>query len=358
MPDELLVTASDPGGLDAAVAEVSRRLNGSVDRVTPLNPFAATLSLRPGILGEAFLRQIVPTLQGRGFSTDLNYLEPVLPNYAFRPGDNPVEAADPGTGDGGAGRVLVVDSPADDLAATPGVEAIGPTVDYDVDGNGLVDEDHGHGLFVASLVEQLAPGAEVVLAGVNGGHLSRHRAAGHRWCSPTPTSSPPSVRPSGCRRGGVERPFDVVNLSLGGAGCPGIGSRFALGRFLRDLADVSARASGIRPVYVAAAGNDGGDVKHFPAAWRDKPTMQAAALAVDLVSPPGAGNEIRAIHKALAAGMLAVGSWTGGARDSFSNCGTWVNAVAAGADTVSRYPSPRAGLAVPAGAARASRRRG
>ena len=277
MPDELLVTASDPGGLDAAVAEVSRRLNGSVDRVTPLNPFAASLSLRPGILGEAFLRQIVPTLQGRGFSTDLNYLEPVLPNYRFRPDDNPVAADDPGTGHGGTGRVLIVDSPADDLAATPGVETIGPTVDYDVDGNGLVDEDHGHGVFVASLVEQLAPGAEVVLAGRQRRRICPQRAAGRRWCSPTPTSSPPSVRPSGSRRRGVERPFDVVNLSLGGAGCAGIGSRFALGRFLRDLADVSAGSSGIRPVYVAAAGNDGGDVKHFPAAWRDKPTMQAAA---------------------------------------------------------------------------------
>ncbi len=38
--------------------------------------------------------------------------------------------------------------------------------------------------------------------------------------------------------------------------------------------------------------------------------------------------------------MLAVGSWTGGARDEFSNCGNWVNAVAAGADTVGGYPSP------------------
>jgi hypothetical protein len=35
-----------------------------------------------------------------------------------------------------------------------------------------VDEDHGHGVYVASLVEQLAPNAEVVLAGVDGGHLS------------------------------------------------------------------------------------------------------------------------------------------------------------------------------------------
>ena len=68
--------------------------------------------------------------------------------------------------------------------------------------------------------------------------------------------------------------------------------------------------------------------------------MQATAAAVDLVSPPGVGDEIRAIQSALAAGMVAVGSWTGGERDSFSNCGPWVNAVAAGAGTVSRYPSP------------------
>ena len=40
--------------------------------------------------------------------------------------------------------------------------------------------------------------------------------------------------------------------------------------------------------------------------------MQATALLVDLVSPPGSGNEVRAIQAELAAGMLAVGSWTGG----------------------------------------------
>ena len=43
---------------------------------------------------------------------------------------------------------------------------------------------------------------------------------------------------------GVDSAFDVVNLSLGGAGCAGIGSRLALGRFLRDLADLSERTAG------------------------------------------------------------------------------------------------------------------
>jgi hypothetical protein len=339
VPDELLVTATGPDRLDDAVAEVSQRLNGSVIGVTPLNPFAASLTLRSGILSEAFLRQIVPTLQGWGYSTDLNYLEPAQPNYHFRPAGNPSVAQNPGRGQGGSGRVLVVDSPAGDTAAAPGVTTLGPVVDYDVDGNGFVDEDHGHGVYVAALIERLAPGTEVVLTGVNGGHL----ADSDRW-SPMVFSDADVIAAIGQAFGlsatGVEHPFDVVNLSLGGAGCGGIGSRLALGRFLRDLADLSAQTTGVRPVYVAAAGNDGGDVKHFPAAWRHKPTMYAAAAAVDLVSPPGVGDEIRAIHAALSAGMLAVGSRTAGVRDSFSNCGTWVNAVAAGKGTVSRYRSP------------------
>jgi Subtilase family len=339
MPDELLVTASDPEGLDAAVAEVSARLNGSVVGVTPLNPFAATLSLRGGTLDDGFLRQIVPTLQGQGFSTDLNYLEPVLPINSFRPADNPVPAVVPSVGRGGNGRVLVVDSPSDRTAATAGVKTMGPLVDYDVDGNGFVDEDHGHGVFVASLIKQAAPSARVVLAGVG----NRRVPASERW-SPMVFSDADVIAAIGEAYGlsatGVGSVFDVVNLSLGGAGCAGIGSRLALGRFLRDLADLSERTRGVRPVYVAAAGNDGADVKHFPAAWRDRPTILAAAAAVDAVNAPGAGDEIRAIQSDLAAGMLAVGSWFGGARDAYSNCGTWVNSTAAGAGTVGRYPSP------------------
>jgi hypothetical protein len=339
MPDELLVTATDPQHLDAALAEVNRRLNGSVIGVKPLNPFAAILSLRSGILDEAFLRQIVPTLQGQGFSTDLNYLEPALPINGFRPADNPVAAAGSPTGQGGQGQVLVVDSPPDKANAAPGMTTIGPLADYDVDGNGFVDEDHGHGVYVASMIKQLAPTAEVELAGVSGAHVP----SSTRW-SPMVFSDGDVIAAIGQAFGlsasGVERSFDVVNLSLGGAGCAGIGSRLALGRFLRDLADLSARTRGVRPLYVAAAGNDGADVKHFPAAWRDRPTMLAAAAAVDLVNPPGAGDEILAIQSALAAGTLAVGSWSGEVRDSFSNCGTWVNAVAAGSGTVSRYPSP------------------
>ena len=285
VPDELLVTASGPQRLAEAVAEVRRRLDGSVTEVTPVNELAATLSLRHGTLSEAFLRQVVPTLQGRGFSTDLNYLEPALPNNGFRPDDNPVEADAGANGQGGDARVLVVDSPADDTKGSH-LHTIGAPVNYDVDGNGFVDEDHGHGVFVASLIDQLAPEADVVLAGVNATHVP----ASARW-SPMVFSDADVIAAIGQAFGlsakGVERPFDVVNLSLGGAGCGDIGSRLALGRFLRDLADLSARSRGVRPVYVAAAGNDGADVKHFPAAWRDPSTIQTTAAGGRPGEPAG-----------------------------------------------------------------------
>ena len=238
------------------------------------------------------MRTVVPTLQGRGWSTDLNYLEPVQPKNHFRPFDNPLEAPAPRPFKGGRASVLVVDSPAP--------EPRGPVV-YDLDGNGKVDEDHGHGPFVASLVKLLAPSAEVVLAGVRG----RQIPSLARW-SPMMFTDADLIRAMGTAFGlspggtAVRRGFNVVNLSLGGAGCDGIAARLPLGRFMRDLAGLAFKLTRVTPRYVAASGNDGGDVKHFPAAWRDKPTIERAADAVDLAlgtgAPTPAGNQIRQIQ--------------------------------------------------------------
>ena len=55
-----------------------------------MNALAARLTLRPGTLTPRFMRFVVPALQGRGWSADLNYFEPAMPNNRFHPFDNPV----------------------------------------------------------------------------------------------------------------------------------------------------------------------------------------------------------------------------------------------------------------------------
>jgi Subtilase family len=334
VPDQLLVAAENAERLTVAVQTVGRRLdNQIVGKPRPINALATRLTLRDGTLTPSFLRNVIPTLQGQGFSADLNYLEPAMPHNGFRPFDNPVEADPPRTFKGGQGSVLVVDSPAQSR-----------TLDWDVENNGKIDEDHVHGPFVASIVRQLAPSASVTLVGVNG-----KRVPGLARWSPMLFSDGDLIRAMangfGLSPGGtaVRQSFDVVNLSLGGAGCDGIAARLPLGRFMRGLALLATKLPAVAPRYVAAAGNDGGDVKHFPAAWRDRPTIEAAADAVDLAlgggSPTVAGNQIRQIQAFLERQMIAVGSWTAGVRDSFSNCGTWVNGRAAGAGAIGAYPS-------------------
>jgi hypothetical protein len=347
-PDELLVSAPNRGLLNEAVDQVARRLENSFVAARPINGLVAQVLVQPGTITDEFLVRTIPTLQGVTFSTDLNYLEPGLPNNFFHPAGNPSEAAPPDLRlDGGRGSVLVLDSPAEPgrYPREPDVvtSTAGPVAVYDVDGNGKIDEDHGHGVFVASLVKRLAPGADVTLYGVDGGHV----LGSGRW-SPMMFSDADLIRSMGAAFGlsfagtATRRTFDVVNMSLGGAGCAGVADRLALGRYMRDLAVVASQL-GRPPRFVAAAGNDGADVKHFPAAFRDGPTMEAAAEAID--GGPGAphspaGNAVRALHAHLARLTVAVGSWTGGTRDTFSNCGKSVNGIAPGSDVVSRYPSP------------------
>ena len=349
-PDQLLVSADNASRLAAAERTVRARLKDAVvGEPSPVNALATRLFLRPGTLTPAFMRSVVPTLQGSGFSADLNYLEPAMPNNSFHPFDNPVPAKAAPSGEGGEGTVLVVDSPPEkQLYDLDG--RFGPIVKYNLGAlpNVTVDEDHGHGVFVASLVKRFAPRAEVFLAGV----IGRQLPGVARW-TPMLFSDADLIRSMGGAFGltsigtlTVERSFNVVNLSLGGAGCDGIAARLPLGRFMRTLAILAAKSTKVMPMYVAAAGNDGADVKHFPAAWRDQLTIDRAADAVDLAlggGPTVAGNQIRQIQAFLERQMHAVGSWTAGVKDSFSNCGTWVDGIAPGAKARSRYPSPRTG---------------
>src|SRR3954471_1832925 len=144
-PNQVLVAVADPSHLDASVTEVVGKLPGSAANTDFKTNLSQVIDVR-NVQVDNILKQL-PSLQGEGYSTDLNYLEPVQPNYGFRPADDPHPAAGnqvPDTGAGGAPSILVLDS-TDDTSL------------YDVDGNGFVDEDHGHGVFVRSIIQRQAP---------------------------------------------------------------------------------------------------------------------------------------------------------------------------------------------------------
>ena len=345
-PDALLVTADNRGLLDEAIAKVQSLLGPAFESAAKLNALAATVKLQPGTLDVAFLEHKIPTLQGTTWSTDLDYFEPALPNNSFRPADNPAKASAATTSIGGKGSVLVLDSPIDlRYAATIaglGVDLAGPTATYDVDGNELIDEDHGHGVFVAALIKRLAPLADVTLYGVNGGQIP----GSARW-SPMMFTDADLIAAMGDGVRAVGQRDDDAPL---------VRRRQPLAR--RRQLRRRRRPARPRPLHARPRRR-----RRRPPADRTSPppattvstsptsrppsatakTMEAAAARIDDEvgqSPSAEGDAVRTIGTDLALRTIAVGSWTAGVRDGFSNCGDWVNAVADGAGTVSRYPSP------------------
>ena len=288
---------------------------------------------------------LLNNLQGVGRSVDLNYLEPAQPNNGFRPADDPQPTdVQPPTSDAPAGSlsVAVIDSTNDQSF-------------FDVDGNRMVDEDNGHGQFVTSIIQRY--GASVILHPV----------------TPSPTN--PSVRPGPAGPGTgrwapmlfedkdiiralaeVDPQTDVINMSLGGVGCTssgfewGIGERLALAHTMSNM-----RLTYDSMQFVAAAGNNGDDVLHFPAAWRNANSMSAIADAIEL-NDPDAAADVRAMSEILRDAMYAVGSVEtedegaprSDVRSDFSNCGDWVNAAAYGRLQVGEYPSSQPPTTEPA----------
>jgi hypothetical protein len=340
-----LIVVVDPGlELSEQVSEVIGGLDGG-------DPDGALITAEPGevlidsddfparaqlveITNEPAVETVLgllDELQGAGRSVDLNYLEPVQPNNGFRPVDDPEPTTDQmPTGDapGGALTVAVIDSTND------------PSV-FDTDGNRMIDEDHGHGDFVKSIIESY--GVTVTLYPVG------------------PSSGNPSVRPSPSPPGSgpgrwapmmfedkdiigtlalVDPKTDVINMSLGGVACKPSGFDFGIGERLalaHAMSNMRLRKDSLQ--FVAAAGNNGRDVLHFPAAWRNEQAMSDIADAIEL-NDPAAAADVRAMSGILRDAMYAVGSLEAdGRRSDFSNCGSWVNAAAFGRKQVGVYPS-------------------
>jgi hypothetical protein len=342
VPNELIVAVAPTLELlpeaDSVIDELDQLgIDASISG-DPLANQAIVLSLVDATIDA--VQTVLPDLQRIGRSVDLNYLEPLQPNNAFRPFDDPISVDEPQDANfGGADgvSVMVIDSPDD------------PTT-YDMDGNGLVDEDHGHGVFVQSIIGR--SGATVSLVGVPPTSFTANNPsvlASGRW-APMMFSDAEIIAALGT----PDIKADVVNLSLGGVGCLAtataqeLGDRLALARVMDNmrLGDDSLQ-------FVAAAGNNGLDVLHFPAAWRHPDVTAGLTDAIrnssnlDPLDAAAIADDITAMHDGLGAVIYAVGSVESSDRSTseYSNCGVWVNAVAFGSKQAGAYATSPTGFA-------------
>jgi subtilisin family serine protease len=150
----------------------------------------------------------------------------------------------------------------------------------DQDGDSIVDEGYGHGTFVAGIVALVAPGARILPQRVldSDGRGNVFTVAEAVYDS-------------------VAEGADVINMSFGTTGA-------VESKVLTEALKAAAKAG---VVLVAAAGNDGSRVKHYPA-------------AVD--------------------GVLSVGALDAGGTGlaPFSARGDWVDLAAPGQDVTSMLP--------------------
>jgi hypothetical protein len=375
VPFQVIVAVADSSNLLREVGLVEEALTrfGPSTEDEPMTPDAQVVQLDPNVTDPAEIGDILdllPTLQAVGRSVDLNYLAPVLPNNVFRPYDDPHGATaqqvaafvEPGFSDeqhstASGTTVAVIDSTDDQRV-------------YDVDGNGYIDEDHDHGAFVRSIIERT--GATVKLYPV----VPNTTNTTTTNTNTTTTTPNPSVLASGRWAPMMMEDADiikalesvtndltsgevktsVVNMSLGGVGCLpgptgydyGIGERLPLARKMDNLRIAGTQAEvPIQVTFVAAAGNNGADVLHFPAAWRNDDVTTAYVNHVT----SEVWADIDAMHTNLKPVIHAVGSVEREPEDTprtdapsiFTNCGAWVDAAAYGSLQVGVYPASAPG---------------
>ncbi|MEU3169338.1 S8/S53 family peptidase [Streptosporangium sp. NPDC006930] len=229
------------------------------------------------------------------------------------PGDEPVpisrcESPNPAVAEladeeGAPVSVLVVDTGlVENYRSHPWMHrVVGEGKEIELDHEGILKQYVGHGTFIAGLVSAVAPNTDVTVHAtlVNAGAISE-KELGDRLLG--------GMLPEG-------RWPDIVNLS---AGTPSADAQALLGleRFMDTLTGHP------ETLLVAAAGNNGNDVRFWPAAYADHPDYAGAVVSVGALRKDGA------------------------ARACFSNHGPWVTTYAPGERLVSAFtavdPTPAA----------------
>ena len=223
------------------------------------------------LVGEAITFTGEPRIQGGPGSSA---------RQAKRPAKLPTRGATPGDGKGV--KVAVLDTGLFDHEWLKTVQAAAGSADvWDVEPDGYADNESGHGTFIAGLIRQVAPAAEVSVVKV----LDSHGLGDDLTVAIAM----------------AQLEVDIVNLSLGGY----------TDRDEPPLAiETAMRSIGTKThTVVAAAGNNGSSRPFWPAAFED-------VLAVGAVETKGDGN------------------WN---RADYSNYGPWVDATARGTNLQSTF---------------------
>ena len=128
----------------------------------------------------------------------------------------------------------------------------------DDDGDGQIDESHGHGTFVSGLIAQIAPDAKILPI-----RVLEADGIGEMYSVIDGIDE------------AVARGADVINISFGTS------------RDDKALKDAIERAQKAGVVIVASAGNNGSDAKQYPAAYKKVVAVAAYDPALDGVAPWG-----------------------------------------------------------------------
>ena len=216
------------------------------------------------------LSEVARTLRSQGHTAALSYVIPTAPVIKHWP--RPIAAAGaftPAANAGTAPRVAVIDTGIANQERTDGWLADVPR-DGNIDpldvfpppsGDGYLDFDAGHGTFVAGIVQQIAPGAD----------LRVYRAVASDGIASEVSVACQMIR-------AVREGADIINLSLGCQTQDNI-PPIAIDCALEIIGELEAE-QGREVIIVAAAGNYADTTPCWPAAFRR--VVSVAGLAPNM----------------------------------------------------------------------------
>jgi len=220
------------------------------------------------------LADVARSLRNQGFVASLNHMMPT--GYVGKAKGGPLPAPSPGPyqPDGGPGeptKVAIIDTGIAAeirtdgwLSRVPRADNVDPLDRFPLPaGDGYLDFDAGHGTFVAGIVQQVAPGAEITV----------YRALDSDGLASEVTVACEMIR--AVKEGGAQ----IVNLSLGGHTLDNV-PPVAVQAALETITEWE-HETGQEVLIVAAAGNYADTTPCWPAAFRR--VVSVASLAPDML---------------------------------------------------------------------------